>query len=155
MYPNLDLFWVHGGLAIALFGGVNWLGRHAVKAGYLQLSLYAQADEAPAFNFVFRVLAPVVYLHIVAAVLYSGGLDWAVSDFTGSQCTTLQFVGCTSLRRSVPDWSAGEGSSSTQLVRSPSRILLTIESFALRSTYCRTSPQSRMNSGLQLASSSM
>lgn len=62
-------------LAALLFMLVNWIGRHSIASGYLQLSLFSKTDEAPAFNFLFRVLAPTVFLLLVAAVCYSGGLD--------------------------------------------------------------------------------
>lgn len=71
---------VHVLLAVLLFFLVNWIGRHSISSGYLQLSLFAKADEAPAFNFLFRVLAPVVYLVLVAALLYSVGLDVFVHE---------------------------------------------------------------------------
>jgi hypothetical protein len=63
------LFVFHVGLAITLFLIVNWIGRHSAPFGYRTLSLYERVEEAPAFNLLFRVAAPVVFLLIVAAVL--------------------------------------------------------------------------------------
>jgi hypothetical protein len=80
MLTATSLTVVQIGLAIVLFFVVNWLGSHAVRAGYLQLSLFSKADEAPVFNFLFRVLAPVIYLFIVASVLYTLELDAWVID---------------------------------------------------------------------------
>ena len=62
-------------LAVGLFLIINWIGSHSLALGYLQLSLFPRADEAPAFNLVFRVLTPVVYIVIVSAGLYLVGLD--------------------------------------------------------------------------------
>lgn len=61
-------------LAVLLFFIVNWIGRHSISSGYLQLSLFSRTDEAPAFNFVFRVLAPNVFVVLVAAISYSAGV---------------------------------------------------------------------------------
>ena len=70
-----DIVLVHAVLGIALFVLINWIGRHSYSIGYMEISLLVKEEESPAFNFVFRVLAPVVYLFIVAAVLYSLSLD--------------------------------------------------------------------------------
>lgn len=62
-------------LAALLFMLVNWIGKHSIASGYHQLSLFAKVDEAPAFNFLFRVLAPTVFLVVTAALFYWMGLD--------------------------------------------------------------------------------
>jgi len=56
-------------LAVALFVAVNWVGRHSAPFGYRSLSLFERVEEAQAFNFVFRVASPQVFLIVVAAVL--------------------------------------------------------------------------------------
>ena len=63
------------GLAIAAFFIINWIGEHSLSLGYMQLSMFMQTDEAPAFNYLFRVVAPIVYLLLVSAILYVVGLD--------------------------------------------------------------------------------
>ncbi|MEX2111194.1 MAG: hypothetical protein WD802_11350 [Gemmatimonadaceae bacterium] len=72
---SFELHVVHLLHAILLFFAVNWLGGHAISAGYLQLSLFARADEAPAFNIVFRVLSPLVFLILVAVFWHAIGLS--------------------------------------------------------------------------------
>jgi len=72
---------VHLLLAVVLFFLVNWIGRHSISSGYLQLSLFAKTDEAPAFNFLFRVFAPIVYLVVVASLLYYLHRDDLVRGF--------------------------------------------------------------------------
>lgn len=67
---------IHVALAIVLFLVTNWIGRHSLTLGYMQLSMFVRADEAPAFNFILRVLTPIVYLLIVAAAAYAAGLDF-------------------------------------------------------------------------------
>lgn len=72
------IIFLHLALALAFFFIINWVGKHSAEAGYKPLSFFAQPDEAPAFNFVFRALSPVVYIILVAAILYSVHLDWLV-----------------------------------------------------------------------------
>lgn len=69
-------------LAIVLFFVINWIGRsqHAFSLGYTQLSVSSRVDEAPAFNFMLRVFAPVVYLVLVASALYYLGLERFVNN---------------------------------------------------------------------------
>ena len=55
-------------LAILLFFLVNWLGYRAEPLGYMQLSIGMQDDTAPAFNYLFKVLAPVVFIILMAAL---------------------------------------------------------------------------------------
>jgi hypothetical protein len=68
-------------LAILAFLSINWLGRHALSTGYYQISFIAAADDAPAFNSVFRILAPLVFSVVTAGILYAIGLDGLVKDF--------------------------------------------------------------------------
>lgn len=63
---------VHIGLAIGLFMLVNLIGQHAPSSfRYFELSLFQQKEEAPAFNFILRVITPVVYLILVSSLLYT------------------------------------------------------------------------------------
>lgn len=71
----VDVVLVHLGLATALFFLLNWIGKHSYSIGYMEISMFLKAEEAPAFNFIFRVLGPVVFLFIVSAVLYGMQLD--------------------------------------------------------------------------------
>ncbi len=57
-------------LAIFLFFAVNWVGEHSSTFGYLQLSLRAKEDPAPAFNFLLKTLAPAVYIILAATGFY-------------------------------------------------------------------------------------
>jgi hypothetical protein len=59
---------------------VNWVGRLSLSIGYAQLSPMLKADEAPALNFLFRTMAPVAYLIVVAAGLYAVGAERLVKD---------------------------------------------------------------------------
>lgn len=70
----------HLALAIALFFLVNWIGVHAAGHGYVQLTLFARPDEAPAFNFVLRTAAPAVLTIVVSMSFYLLGLEWLVKN---------------------------------------------------------------------------
>lgn len=57
---------IHVLLAVLLFFLVNWVGHYSVGFGYYQLATLADAeDEAPAFNVVMRIAAPLVFIMIV------------------------------------------------------------------------------------------
>ena len=62
-------------LAVIFFFIINWLGKHSASAGYRPIVFSVQSDEAPAFNLFFRALSPVVYIIVVATILYSLHLD--------------------------------------------------------------------------------
>lgn len=74
------LILMHVCLAVALFFGMNWIGRHSLSAGYIQMSVLVKADDAPAFNFLYRAFAPIVYMALCAAVLYKLEAEWVVKD---------------------------------------------------------------------------
>ncbi|QKO20795.1 hypothetical protein [Rhodoferax sp. BAB1] len=71
---------IHLLLALGLFFLINWIGRHSHSLGYISLGIFVQRDEAPAFNLALRLLGPLVFLTIVAALLYSARLDDYVQD---------------------------------------------------------------------------
>lgn len=63
-------------LAIILFFGVNLLGQHSPSnLGYFQLTTFLETEEAPAFNFVIRVLTPTVFIILISALFYAFKLD--------------------------------------------------------------------------------
>ncbi|MFN4249041.1 MAG: hypothetical protein ACK4EY_15035 [Flavipsychrobacter sp.] len=66
---------LHFVLAIILFLIINWVGKHSYSVGYMQISMFVKIEEAPAFNFLLRVLTPTVFLIIVSAILYYLELD--------------------------------------------------------------------------------
>jgi hypothetical protein len=67
-------------IAILLFYAINWLGKHSTAFGYKRLSLLLEADEAPAFNLLFRILTPVVFLLILSAAFYAVHADFLNQD---------------------------------------------------------------------------
>lgn len=77
---DFKIFLVHLLLAVTMFFVLNWIGKLAQTSGYLTLDLFLKRDEAPAFNFVFRVIGPVVFIILVACLLYLAGLDQFVQN---------------------------------------------------------------------------
>ncbi|MBU2927283.1 hypothetical protein [Winogradskyella psychrotolerans] len=67
-------------LGVLLFFIINWIGRHSYSVGYMEISMFLKVEEAPAFNFLFRIISPIIYLFIVSAILYKIGLDDFVTN---------------------------------------------------------------------------
>lgn len=63
-----------------LFFLINWIGSHSYPIGYTKLSLYPQVDNNLGFNFILKVVGPIIYLIIVASIFYRMGLDHLVTD---------------------------------------------------------------------------
>lgn len=76
----MNLIFSHILLAVGLFFLLNWIGNHSIHAGYIRMSVLAKADEAPAFNFMYRAFSPVAYITVVSAILYKLHQDWLVKD---------------------------------------------------------------------------
>ena len=72
---------VHVLLAGLLFFLVNWVGGHSISSGYHQISLFEKVEDAPAFNVLFRVIAPLVFMILTAAIWYTFGLDDFVRNY--------------------------------------------------------------------------
>lgn len=71
----MDILLIQILLGIALFFLINWIGKHSYSIGYMEISIFVKIEEAPALNFLIRVLTPVVYIIIVSTVLYYFELD--------------------------------------------------------------------------------
>lgn len=73
-----DIFLLHLVAAIILFKIVNWLGYKSMSMGLgydTVTSFQEQEDNAPAFNYVLRVLTPLIWLIIITSILYYLNLD--------------------------------------------------------------------------------
>lgn len=72
-------------LAAMLFLASNWIGRHTSGFGYSTIDMFQVEDRAPAFNLAFRILAPQVFLVIVATIMakanapFDRGALWSVT----------------------------------------------------------------------------
>ena len=71
----MDILFFQIFLGIGLFFLINWIGKHSYSIGYIEISMFVKTEEAPALNFLIRVLTPVVYIIIVSTILYYFGLD--------------------------------------------------------------------------------
>jgi len=71
----IALFIVQFSLGIVLFFLINWVGRHSFSMGYMEITLFIKDEEAPAINYLIRVLSPIVYIIIVSSILYLLNLD--------------------------------------------------------------------------------
>lgn len=76
----IEIHILHFILGVLLFFIINWIGKHSYSLGYMQISMFLKVEEAPAFNFLFRIISPIVYLFIVSAILYKIGLDKFVTN---------------------------------------------------------------------------
>lgn len=77
---ELAIFLTQLSFGIALFFITNWIGKHSYSVGYMEISIFVKSETAPAFNFLFRVLSPVVYIIIISTILYTVGLDEFVNN---------------------------------------------------------------------------
>lgn len=71
---------VHIVLGIILFFIINWIGKNSFSVGYMQISVFVKEDNAPAFNIVFRILSPIIYILIVSVIFYKLRLDSYVQN---------------------------------------------------------------------------
>lgn len=71
---------IHFLFAILLFFIMNWIGKNSISIGYMQLSVVFETDSAPAFNFIFKVLGPVVYLILCILLFQSLELNILVKN---------------------------------------------------------------------------
>lgn len=65
--------------SVILFFVINVIGNFApTNLRYFQISGFLETDEAPAFNYSFRVLTPVVFIILLSALLYALNLNYLV-----------------------------------------------------------------------------
>ncbi|SEG42339.1 hypothetical protein [Flavobacterium urumqiense] len=76
----MDIFFVQITFGVVLFFLINWIGKHSYSIGYRGISIFVKAEEAPALNFLIRVLTPIVYLIIISSALYYFNLDKYVTN---------------------------------------------------------------------------
>lgn len=62
-------------IAVAMFCSTNWIGKHSYQSGYFEIGKLSLTSGSTAFNFVFRIFAPIAFLTLTAALLY-----WAKAD---------------------------------------------------------------------------
>lgn len=68
---NWTMAIVHVIVAVFMFFIINWIGSKSVSVGYMQMSMIVKDDSYPAFNFLFKAIAPVILMIIFVAVVQS------------------------------------------------------------------------------------
>lgn len=75
------IIFTHIIISIALFYLINIIGQFApIDTKYYQITGFLETDEAPAFNFTFRILTPVVFIILLSSLLYQFEQDYYVKD---------------------------------------------------------------------------
>lgn len=59
---------IHMATAIFMFFVINWIGTNSVSIGYLQMSIVVEEESYPAFNFLFKAIAPVILMILFVAL---------------------------------------------------------------------------------------
>ena len=59
---------IHFFAAIILFYIINWIGSKSISVGYIQMSIVAEEESYPAFNFLFKAIAPVIIMILFIAL---------------------------------------------------------------------------------------
>lgn len=62
---------IHVVVAIIMFFIINWIGSKSVSVGYMQMSMVVKDDSYPAFNFLFKAIAPVILMIVFVAIVQS------------------------------------------------------------------------------------
>lgn len=71
----MDVVFIHIILGVLLFFIINWIGKYSYSIGYMEISIFVKTEEAPALNFLIRVLTPIVYIILISTILYNLKLD--------------------------------------------------------------------------------
>lgn len=80
---NIGVAITHFVMAILLFYIINKIGEHLILVGlpYDTITLFqSKIEKATAFNYILRVLTPIVFITIFSAVFYYMGLDVLVKN---------------------------------------------------------------------------
>ena len=67
-------------LALGVFFLMGWLGSQSISFGYTAISAVTSDYNAPAFNFLYRVLTPIVFIVIISSIFYIFNFDGYVKD---------------------------------------------------------------------------
>ena len=66
---------VHFLAAIILFYIINWIGAKSISVGYIQMSIVVEEESYPAFNFLFKAIAPVIIMILYVALAQAVHLE--------------------------------------------------------------------------------
>lgn len=65
---NLTIFLIHLVAGFIMFVIINWIGEKSVSVGYMQMSIVVEEESYPAFNFLFKAIAPVIIMILFVAI---------------------------------------------------------------------------------------
>jgi len=66
---------IHMAIAIFIFFLINWMGSKSVSIGYMQISIDMEEESSPAFNFMFKAIAPVIIMILFVALAQAMHFD--------------------------------------------------------------------------------
>ena len=72
---NWTTFLIHAVAAIFIFLIINWIGEKSVSIGYMQMSIVVEEESYPAFNFLFKAIAPVIIMILFVALAQAVHFD--------------------------------------------------------------------------------
>lgn len=84
---NWTLFLIHAVAAIFIFFIINWIGEKSVSIGYMQMSIVVEEESYPAFNFLFKAIAPVIIMILFVALAQAVHFD----SFTINCCLIVVY----------------------------------------------------------------
>ncbi len=68
-YYDWDIAIIQFIAAIVLFLIVNWFGKHSIVSyDYTSITIYTEEESAPAFNIIYRVVAPIIFFILYMAL---------------------------------------------------------------------------------------
>ena len=67
-------------LGVILFFTVNFIGKYSKGFGYSEIKFDIHSDELVGFNFILRILTPVVFTILVSSILFYLKLDSLVEN---------------------------------------------------------------------------
>lgn len=72
---NWTIALIHVVAAIFMFLIVNWMGAKSISIGYMQMSIVVEEESFPAFNFLFKAIAPVIIMILFVALAQAVHFD--------------------------------------------------------------------------------
>ena len=72
---NWTIFLIHVVTAIFIFLIINRIGEKSVSIGYMQMSIVVEEESHPAFNFLFKAIAPVIIMILFVALVQAVHFD--------------------------------------------------------------------------------
>lgn len=72
---NWTIILIHAVAAIFIFLIINWIGEKSISIGYMQMTIVVEEESYPAFNFLFKAIAPVIIMILFVALAQAVHFD--------------------------------------------------------------------------------